>query len=182
MRKLTDFMDEIGITNQIIAGLGKLVNEDKALDILETMDDWRVVTNHRSTTRHGQCRYRTKELELHAMLHKPGNEAARDRVTIHEIAHVVAPLVYGQFIKGHGREWKHIMRCFGASPDRCCSSNDEMNQFKLKKAKIIYACSRCEREFPAQRKKKYGLEHYIHKRCGGHLYLKENRVTGYRAP
>jgi len=180
MKRLTDFADEIGITNRIITGLAKLVSEDKALDILETMDEWRVVINYRTTTRHGQCRYRTKEVELHCHLMKPGSEEGRIQTTIHEIAHVVVPLIYGKYVKGHGREWKHVMKAFGAEPKRC-SSHESMNEFKMNKAKLVYACKNCETEFPAQRRKKHPPETYIHRNCGGRLYLKQNRVTGYKA-
>ncbi len=179
--KLTDVMDEFGVTDCIIAGLGRLVDEEKALDILEMLDKWRVVINRRSTTRHGQCDYNKKQIEIHITALKEGNEAARDQTIVHEIAHAIVPLIYGHGVRGHGREWKRVMQMFGASPDRC-GGNDEMKAFKMDRAKIIYGCTSCDVELPAQRKKKHPPETYIHKKCGGHLYLKHDRVTGYRAP
>ncbi len=180
MKKLTDFMDDTGVTNAIYAGLMKLVDEDKALDILEIMDGWRVVINYRSTTRHGQCSYTKKQIELHNHLMKPGSEEGRKQTTIHEIAHMVTRQVYGPMVKSHGKEWKHVMKCFGARPDRC-TSHEGMKDFRMQKAKIIYGCTRCDAEMPAMRKKKHPPENYTHNRCGGKLYVKENRVTGYRA-
>ena len=178
--RLIGFMHDTGIYDRVIAGLGKLVDEDKIQCIIIIMDEWRITVNNKSTTRHGCCKYNKKEIELHFLLLKEGNEADRDQTFVHEIAHVIAPLIYGNHIRGHGREWKNVMRCFGARPDRT-SSHESMNEFKMQKARIIYACNKCEQEFPAQRRKKYPPEQYTHKGCGGTMYLKHNRVTGYRS-
>ena len=46
---------------------------------------------------------------------------------------------------------------------------------KPRKANLMYACQKCEYEFPAQRTKKYAPNMYSHKRCGGKLYLKRDK-------
>ena len=170
---LTQYINKTDISGQIIDGLSRLVNDNKAAEILQTFDQWRVVINRRTTTRHGRCSYKNKEVELHVHLLGVGNEESRNQTLIHEISHVVVDLIWGyRNVRPHGKEWKHTMVAFGLQPNRC-SSHESMNEFKMKKAKYIYACEKCEAKFPAMRKKKYEASRYKHNGCGGKLYLKQ---------
>ncbi len=180
--QLTAYMDKTDITARIMAGLMKLVDEDRALDILETLDDWKIMSNSRAKTRSGLCSYKRKEIQLHVALLKEGREDDCNQTAVHEIAHAVADLIHGiRNIKGHGREWQAIMKAFGHPADRC-SNHDYISaeynsayEKRMKKAKYMYACNRCEEEMPAIRKKKYDPDRYSHIGCGGKLYLKSQR-------
>jgi len=170
--QLTKYIIETGLTDRINIGLLKLVDEDKALDIWEVFDEWNIVSNSRTTSRSGQCSYMKKQVEIHAVLLKQGQEDARRQTSIHEISHIVADLIYdSRKISGHGREWKSVMRAFGVPANRC-SNHDAMKEHRLSKAKWIYGCEKCDTLFPKMRKKKYDPSRYIHKSCGGRLYLK----------
>lgn len=188
MHNLTNILDEFGLSGTVLSGLDKLVGEDKALDAwgkLET--EWKFVLNHRVTSRIGQCRYPNPhgfrrrrlfgEIEIHGLLMAEGREETRNNTILHEVAHAVNKMLFGTN-DNHGPNWKRIMRVFGLRPERC-NTNSEVSALlhakKVKKANLLYACQRCEHEFPAMRKKKHPAEIYTHKRCGGKLYLKSNR-------
>lgn len=175
--KLTKYMKDAGVADCVDRGLDRLdiLSETQKAKILRDLETWKFVINRRATTRHGQTRYLDREVELHVHLLGEGNEDARNQTLLHEIAHIVADLIWDRgCIRAHGKEWKRVMHAFGANPERT-SSHASMMEFQLKKANYIYACERCGHDFPAQRKKKYAPSNYVHKRCGGRLYLKENR-------
>ena len=87
--QLTKYMDKTDLTPRIMAGLMKLTDEDRALDILETLDNWTIRSNSRAKTRSGQCSYKKKQIELHIALLGEGREEDRNQTAVHEIAHAV---------------------------------------------------------------------------------------------
>lgn len=39
-----------------------------------------------------------------------------EEVLVHELAHIIAPLLYGNKAENHGKYWKAVMREFGFNP------------------------------------------------------------------
>ena len=184
MQKLTDILDKYNLSGIVLVGLEKLSNEEKALDIWETLEEkWRFKVNHKVTRRIGQCRYPNPfgrrprmfgEIEIHGLLMEEGREETRDKTILHEVAHAVNKIMGTE--DHHGPNWKRIMRAFGLKPERCNTDTEIsalLREKKVANSKYMYACQRCEHEFPAMRKKKYAPERYNHKKpCRGKLYLK----------
>lgn len=159
--------------------------ETLALKVNNELSMYRVVANHRANGRAGLCSLKKKMIELHGKLFEEGREGPRDSTLLHEVAHAIT-YVLAPHAKSHGSEWKLIMRCLGRKPLTTTNGDDYDYSFlaeaRKKSAKLIYACQNCGYKFSAQRKKKYPAERYTHRGCGGHLYLKENRVTGQTFP
>lgn len=185
---LESYLDECGFTSRVINTLDHFAKTRKldAGELFETFSKYRMVRND-VTTRTGQIDYRKKQIELHTELLRPGREEHRDDTLLHETAHLIIALVYPESmlchsrIKSHGREWKAVMRHLGCRPDRV-GNHDFMKEHRAKKAKLMYACQRCEHEFPAMRRKKHAPEKYHHKHCGGSLYLKSDHGRRYPNP
>jgi predicted SprT family Zn-dependent metalloprotease len=55
-----------------------------------------------------------------------------EETVVHEFAHLVQDLVWGE-TRSHGREWKNVMKSFGAKPDRCHSMDLSNALMKLGK-------------------------------------------------
>jgi SprT protein len=72
----------------------------------------------------------------------------------HEVAHYVCDIVYGlKNIKPHGKEWKEIMRYFGA--DTSVTANYELSGIPLKKQKLFtYQCACREHQLSSIRHNK----------------------------
>ena len=187
MQKLTDILDKYNLSGTVLAGLERLSDEEKALDIWETLEEkWRFKVNHKVTSRTGSCRPPSSglgrrrarpfgEIEVHGLKMEEGREESRNDTILHEVAHAVNPMLFGS-CDHHGPNWKRIMRAFGIKPERCNTDKEvtaDLHDMRINKAKLLYACQRCEHVFPAMRKKKYPAERYSHpKPCGGKLYLK----------
>lgn len=201
MLKLTDILDKYNLSSIVLAGLDRLSNEEKALDIWETLEEkWRFKINHKVTSRVGICRpprnggrrrngsiVRPRmfgEIEIHGLLTEEGREATRDNTLLHEVAHAVNPMLFGK-CDHHGENWKRVMRAFGLVPERCNTDKEVgalLRAKKVTKAKLMYACQNCEHEFPAMRKKKFPADSYFHRVCKGKLYLKRDRYRTYANP
>ncbi len=185
---LESYLDECGHTSKVIDTLDHFASR-RNLDSGKLWNEfakYRMVSNN-VTTRTGQIDYRKKTIELHEELLRPGREDSRDHTLLHEVAHLIIGLVYPESlrrrstVKSHGYEWKAVMRHLGCRPDRC-GSHDFMQDVRKAKAKLMYSCTNCELEIPAQRRKKYAPERYTHKGCGGSLYLKSERGRSYPNP
>ncbi len=182
MQKLTNVLDNYNLTGRILAGMDTLVGEDRALDAFEILETkWRFEINRRATGRTGLCISYAGgrgEINISFVLLQEGNEATRDNTILHEVAHAVDKILNGK-TSGHGTNWKRIMKAFGCKTDRCMTDqkvNQDMHEVKLRRAKIMYKCRRCEHEFPAQRRKKHPVECYRHNGCGGQLYLQRDAM------
>lgn len=179
--KLDDYLSFCGHLGRVINTLeyfAKQRNLD-ASELFAEFNKYRMVRNN-VTSRTGQISCHKKTIELHVELLREGREADRDHTLLHETAHLIIGLIYPEslkrhsIIKAHGREWKMVMRHLGAESNRC-GNHDFMTEVRAKKAKLMYACQRCETECPAQKRKKYPAERYSHKGCGGTLYLKRDQ-------
>lgn len=190
MKTLID-TGNLGIVQEGVKKAANLFTSDVSVaDLLilavnKELSMYRIVANHRANTRAGRCSRGQKTIELHGKLFEKGREGARDSTLLHEVAHAIT-FVLTPRAKGHGPEWKTVMRCLGRKPNRTTNTEDYDYSFladaRKKSAKLIYACQKCEVEMPAQRKKKYPVNVYTHTGCGGHLYLKENRITRQTFP
>ncbi len=187
-QSLESYLDELGHTSKVIDALDYFASR-RNLDsgkLFEEFAKYRMVSNN-VTSRTGQLSYSKKTVELHEELLRPGREANRDHTLLHETAHLIIGLIYPESLfrhsstKSHGPEWKAVMRHMGCRTDRC-GSHDFMQDVYKAKAKLMYACKRCEHEFPAMRRKKHAPDNYKHKGCGGGLYLKSERGRSYPNP
>lgn len=91
----------------------------------------------------------------------------------HEIAHLVAFDVYNDC--GHGKMWKHVMRQFSLTPNRCHRMHEAAEQVGKKKKntkQYIYECNSCGAEIPVGPKRHKNQQsafgrRYNHKCKGG---------------
>lgn len=187
LQTLDSYLDECGFTSRVIDALAHFapqVGKD-AGKLFDEFSKYRMVCGS-ATSRSGQICFRKNQIEINAELLLDGREEHRDQTLLHETAHLIITLLYpesrrrGSRIKSHGREWKTVMRQLGVQPDRC-SNHDFLREKRAKKANLMYACQRCEHEFPAMRRKKHAPDLYKHKGCGGGLYLKRD-VSGRTHP
>ncbi|KKN10173.1 hypothetical protein LCGC14_1039210 [marine sediment metagenome] len=178
--KLDDYLSYCGLLGRVINTLEHFAKQRNldASELFAEFNKYRMVRNT-VTSRSGQIRPVKKQVELHTELLREGREEHRDQTLLHETAHLIIFLLYPESlrrhsrIKVHGREWKIVMRHLGCRPDRC-SNHDFLQEARIKKAKLMYACQRCEEEIPAQRRWK-NVERKYHKRCRGGLYLKRDQ-------
>ena len=98
----------------------------------------------------------------------------------HEIAHLVAYMVFGKSIKPHGYEWKTVMRCFGLTPDRCHYLNTSTVRSIRKptvRKRYLGVCDYCSKELVMssviRNRIILGKKTYTHSECGGKVYLKD---------
>lgn len=179
--KLDDYLSFCGLLGRVINTLEHVAKQRNldASELFAEFNKYRMVRNN-VTSRTGQLRYDKKTIELHVELLRAGREDSRDHTLLHETAHLIIGLIYPEsmkrhsIIKAHGREWKAVMRHLGCKTDRC-GSHDFMAEHRAKKARLMYACQRCETECPAQKRKKYPAERYSHRGCGGTLYLQRDQ-------
>lgn len=183
--KLFDYLEKHGELENATATLeyfadtrprGGLRHVDVDSDIFKC---YRIVINN-TTTRYGQYHPTKMQIELHEGLLVEGREKEHRQTLLHEVAHLIHRHIWDGYGKAHGREWKMVMFKLGIPANRCHSS-DWMAEHKVNKAKLIYACRKCEFEIPAQKTRK--LVGKTHRNCGGGFYLKEdrrnNRVKAY---
>ncbi len=115
-----DFIKEKKIArDQIRWTLGRLAD---ALDRPE-IAELRVYLefNNRFTRRMGSAKWtgpKSGRVRLSAPLWPRASETERRETVIHEACHVVQFHIYPRG-KGHGAEWKHLMRLCGVKPERC---------------------------------------------------------------
>lgn len=61
-------------------------------------------------------------------------------IVIHEVAHYIQRMVFGNFVKSHGKEWKYVMKkVFNAEPIRCHSYDTSVTKTK-KQNTYQYTC------------------------------------------
>lgn len=88
----------------------------------------------------------------------------------HEVAHYIVEQVYGRRVRPHGREWKRLMRAFGAEPARTCSYDLEgiaCRQYRL----FTYHCSCREHQLTSRRHNQVvrAARQYLCRACGSAL-------------
>lgn len=168
---LFDYLEKHGELGNVTAALAYLA-ERKNVDIeSDIFKCYRIVIND-TTTRYGQYHPTKMQIELHEGLLIAGRENEHRQTLLHEVAHLIHRHIWNGYGKAHGLEWKIVMSRLGVPANRCHSS-DWMKEHKVNKAKLIYACKKCELEIPAQKTRK--LIDRTHRNCGGGFYLKEDR-------
>lgn len=106
-----------------------------------------VTWNPRMRSRLGVAKYGPRTIELNARLLEDNPSELLDTF-IHELAHIVTNDVYGNGtrfnkIKGHGREWRQVMRMFGAKPEQYHHLN--VDHLKHKRKKFVATCGCSDR-------------------------------------
>lgn len=72
------------------------------------------------------------------------NKETYHETVVHEMAHYIQRMVFGSFVKSHGKEWKYVMKkVFNAEPIRC--HNYDVSVTKTKRQNTYeYTCD-CSR-------------------------------------
>lgn len=99
----------------------------------------------RAKMRFGKCDFRKKEISISKHLTTLNKEEIVRNTLLHEIAHALAG-----HKAGHGKKWKTIVVEIGGTPERCFSNTT----VKLPTMKFTAKCKSCDKEFPANRKRK----------------------------
>lgn len=177
-RNLVDVVVELGLERHVQECLVRLTTGTAAIEhIWNVMKTWTFHVNHNVTTRSGQCRYRRREIEVHGLLlDRPEH---LKQTLLHELAHLLDPLVNNNTYNKHGQPWKFIMSYgFRIPANRTCGE-EVSNLLRAKKvekrgpAKNHWECTRCGHVEPIRGKRKYRPEQYTHKGCGGNFKTKE---------
>lgn len=116
-------------------------------------------------TKHGECRYSSP-------LWAFADAEERRETVIHEVCHVLTFRIFGgeRKIKGHGPEWKRVMRIAGAKGDRCHS----VPIWACRPVKQ-YTCSGCGRTVTLKASHSpLASTHY----CGGNFKLAAEGLRG----
>jgi len=115
-------------------------------EFLTKMDSWLVKPSfRRSVTVHvcdrmksnaGRAYYLKLLMKLNYWMLYKNDVELRDTYG-HELAHLITFTMYsrrGYIPKGHGDEWKHVMRALGLVPKRC----HDLSRYEMKKMKTEY--------------------------------------------
>ena len=72
------------------------------------------------------------------------NKQTFHEIVVHEMAHYIQRMVFGSFVKSHGKEWKYVMiKVFNAEPIRCHSYDTSVTKTKRQNT-YEYTCD-CSR-------------------------------------
>lgn len=71
------------------------------------------------------------------------NKNTYHEIVVHEVAHYIQRMVFGAFVRSHGKEWKYVMKkVFNAEPVRCHSYDTSVTKTKRQNTfKYTCACS-----------------------------------------
>lgn len=67
-------------------------------------------------TRAGEACFKDNLIRINYEMHKNNPQELRNTYG-HELCHILARLLYGWRIKGHGKEWKALSRAIGVRPE-----------------------------------------------------------------
>lgn len=134
--------------------------------------------NPRMRTALGRAFLSENRIELNRrLLEKHPEELAP--TLAHELAHLVAPLIYGRRGLSHGEGWQKIVRCLGFAPSRTHDLDvSEMKSRHAVKAWAVCACEGRRHAIYAQKLRKIRRRYrYLCLRC-----KQEIRITELAAP
>jgi SprT protein len=84
----------------------------------------------------------------------------------HEVAHLVARVIYGNRIRPHGKEWRAVMKLFNAEPVRCHNfSTPQGNRRRMRYFAYRCACSAHQLSAIRHNRTLAGAT-YLCRRCG----------------
>ena len=96
------------------------INEACAtLGCIEHAHKVRVEYNSRFTRRMGDASPSLMRIRLSIPLWGRVDDAKHKNTVIHEVCHLLAPIVAGGRVQSHGATWKRLMRQCGQEPTRC---------------------------------------------------------------
>lgn len=84
----------------------------------------------------GYAEFDDQVLDFHLGLAEDNKDIFVDQIVGHEFCHLVADAVYAH--RGHGSEWKEVMRTFDLQPDRCHKL--DVSRYARKPKTFPYAC------------------------------------------
>ena len=89
----------------------------------------------------GKAYHWENRIKLNRFLLNQNPEEMINQTLPHEIAHVIAHIQYPFCKRGHGPEWRSVMRMFGLEPDRCHEFNtSNVGTWKLKRFEWLCPC------------------------------------------
>lgn len=166
-----DALGRFGLGDELRTALTRLGVSDPE-DLYGRLAAWTFVTNGRASARFGQCRYRTRTIEVHVSL--LGLPEDLRLTLLHECAHALDMMVNGS--SGHGAPWRRIMVALGLPPrtsgGHTAAASDALRSLRAERAVEIWECARCGAETPIMRKRKYPAERYSHPKCGGRFRVR----------
>lgn len=174
MTKIVNVIEKLDLETVILNGLSKLAGDERAMEVWETLTTWTFSVNYRATGRLGQCQYRHRNIEVSVVLTKPEHRSKLNNTILHEIAHAVNPMLFGRN-DGHGPNWRRIMYAFEERAERRNSDKDvsaDLQERRKAKAKQLWACQKCEQEYPILKRRKYPISSYKCGKCRNNLYVK----------
>lgn len=134
--------------------------------------------NARLTRSIGRATYRKMFIDLSTKLFMLLSPTQRRDTIIHEVCHLIAYHKYvtllGRRIKGHGKEWKMLMRLAGGTPKACSKKIDGVEQFRRNVKRVVYYCKCREHEITPKKAAKID--------CGAIWFCRTCRANLARVP
>ncbi len=84
-------------------------------------------------------------IRLNPVLLRENRDHFIQQTVAHEVAHLIAPAVFGDKIRPHGKEWKYVMEEVYKLPAERCHSYDIRSTTRRR---YIYECGCAGREIP----------------------------------
>ena len=167
-----EYLDRNGQCDTVVNALNNLRITQEARDkVLQTLKRYRFTINHRAKSRYGCVKHRIQTMELTSEYFTRGYELHEDRAEdhkqtlLHEAAHIIVHVIRPN-ASAHGREWKMVMRCLGAKPERC-GQGEFLKEARMKKGvNHLYTCQKCGFEHGTTRELK-NIDRRRHIKCGG---------------
>jgi len=120
----------------------KLAECCRTLGVLEELfEDTVVQFSNRMTSCMGKAYRNHHTMTFSTPLFIRATEGEREQTVVHEIAHLMTFHIFGlnNGVKGHGKEWKKIMRLLGKNPDRC--HNVDNSDIRRKVQRVEAKCN-----------------------------------------
>lgn len=150
--------------------IGKIAHRLKPRH-LDWLAETQIVFNNKLRTTLGRASLDKNQIDLNTKLLLKHPEELEPTFA-HELAHLVAPLLYGREGLGHQLGWKNVMIAFGYPPERT-HNLDVIRHTHKPVAFATCGCADRTHEIKARtfRKMKYGRREYRCTRCRQHIQI-----------
>jgi predicted SprT family Zn-dependent metalloprotease len=122
------------LKESLIAKIEDRLRPDQKSHLLAT----KILLNPRMRTTAGRAHQRKNLIEMNVVL-LSRNPATIESTFAHELAHIIAGVIYGPRGRGHGSPWKSVMRTLGYAPER----THDLDCSDLKRTHSVVAYAKC---------------------------------------